>query len=210
MTDKQKKSTSAGGKLRLVVDEGPRLIDTTQALFEWLFDRLDELEPQIPVHDDLRAAVNALKADLCENGYINSPPTYFGEMFTGIYWADSPPDAETCGLGLLQLVGGLSESMVMSRVNIKVPISRVVEMLTFLADDYVGVIGWSPDERRLVSTPEFEAKYRVRVNVKREKLVEYDDIWNLEDVAMEDTLRKFPELKKRLKSRSRRSRAKEP
>jgi hypothetical protein len=201
--DKRKTPRSTGRNLQLVVNSGPRAIDTTQALFEWLFDKFDELEPQIPVRDYLRAAVDALKTDLCENGYINSPPTYFGEMFTGIYWTDAPPEAETCGLRLLQLVGGLSESMAISCVNIKVPISRVVEMLTFLADDYLKGIRHSRNQRRFVSTPEFEAKHRVRVNVRRKKLVLYDEIWVLEDIVMANILRKYPDLKKRVKAKAR-------
>jgi hypothetical protein len=42
---------------------------------------------------------------------VRTPPAYFSEILTTIYWNDVPTDAERCGLPLLMCMGYLSEVM---------------------------------------------------------------------------------------------------
>ncbi len=182
-------------KLQVISGGGLKIVNTDAALLELLFDQLDASEPQISVHGFLRSAIDGLRADMLENGCVNSPPAYVEELLGGICWADAPSDAKACGLGLLKLVGGVSQSMAMAGVNLSVRRIRVIEMMFDVARGYIDGLRYAEDGRKIISTPNFENRFGVRVDVKFRKAMLSGEPWDLTDIRDEELARMLFDLK---------------
>jgi hypothetical protein len=152
-----------------------KLIRSTGELAALIFAHLDASEPQIPVEPVIAAAKRALRRELKWAKLISSPPAYFGEILSAIYWTDPPPEAERCGLQLLLFMGELSHAMYKYELY-KIPALRATQIIF---DCYAG------DDLRFVrinkkwyvkSTAAFAEKFGVAVRVKLPQQAGWDTL----------------------------------
>lgn len=150
-------------------------IRTVSELCVALFRHLDAAEPLIPITPIIAAVKQELLQELASNQPVTSPPAYFLEIMSGIYWKDAPAHAERAGLDLLMCVGAMSEAMHRDQ-HYDLPLAQVV---LILQDFYRGRgLRFRRSRQRwwLISTSAYEQEFGVRIRVKLPRAPQEDPL----------------------------------
>jgi hypothetical protein len=140
-------------------------LTTVGELCAALFAHLNASEPQIPVGSSIITPVRGLFQDLKRGRFVRTPPAYFSEILTAVYWNDAPTDAERCGLPLLMCIGYLSEAMHYHE-QYWLPVSQAALILFYFHKEKGLRFTRSRGQWWVKSDPHYEERFGTVVRVK--------------------------------------------
>ena len=108
---------------------GPQRLTSEKEGFNWLFARLNESEPRIPVVATVAAGIQEFREGVGDGVELDGIPLFWSEIMSGIAWNDiDGTSADRYSIELLKLIGFVGD-VIKHRGDYLVPRDKVIEAM---------------------------------------------------------------------------------